>query len=58
MAANSFGTHNDEELYSNPGKFDPFRFARIREGEGEGTKHQFVAASNSYLPFGVGRHAW
>ena len=32
--------------------------ARMREIEGEGTKHQFVNTSNNYVPFGVGRHAW
>ena len=58
VVANLFGTHNDDELYPNPGEFDPFRFARIRDGDGEGTKHQFVATSTSYVPFGIGRHAW
>ena len=58
VVANSFATHRDDAHYPNAGEFDPFRFARIREGDGEGTKHQFVATSTSYVPFGVGRHAW
>jgi cytochrome P450 len=48
----------DEENYTNADKFEPFRFANIRDEEGEGTKHQMVATSPEYLPFGLGRHAW
>ncbi|KAM5543009.1 hypothetical protein V8D89_003393 [Ganoderma adspersum] len=57
VVANSYPMHYDDAHYPNAAAFDPFRFARIREGDGEGTKHQFVATSNSYVPFGVGRHA-
>ena len=58
VVANSYPMHHDDAHYPGAAAFDPFRFARIREGDGEGTKHQFVATSNSYVPFGVGRHAW
>ncbi|TBU58191.1 cytochrome P450 [Dichomitus squalens] len=57
VVANSYPMHHDDEYYPNAGEFDPFRFARMRELEGEGTKHQFVNTSTSYVPFGVGRHA-
>ena len=50
--------HYDDAYYPNADEFEPFRFARLREIEGEGTKHQFVNTSNNYVPFGVGRHAW
>lgn len=51
-------THYDETYYPNPSAFDPFRFSRMREGEGEGTKHQFVNTSTEYISFGHGKHAW
>ena len=38
--------------------FDGFRFARMREAEGEGTKHQYVNTSTEYVSFGHGKHAW
>ncbi|KAJ7672337.1 cytochrome P450, partial [Mycena polygramma] len=37
--------------------FDPFRFARRREVEGEELKHQMVIPDVDYLAFGLGRHA-
>ncbi|KAI0336591.1 cytochrome P450 [Cubamyces sp. BRFM 1775] len=50
-------THNDGAVYDNADQFDPFRFARMREADGEATKHQFVHTSATYMPFGHGRHA-
>ncbi|KAH9897773.1 cytochrome P450 [Cubamyces lactineus] len=49
--------HNDSALYDDADRFDPFRFARMREAEGEATKHQLVHTSVKYMPFGHGRHA-
>ncbi|KAJ7631832.1 cytochrome P450 [Mycena polygramma] len=37
--------------------FDPFRFARRREVDGEELKHQMVIPDVDYLAFGLGRHA-
>ena len=51
-------THTDSDNYTNPDVFDPFRFSGMREGEGEGTKHQYVSTSTEYIPFGHGKHAW
>ena len=50
--------HHDEVNYADPSVFDPFRFSRMREREGEGTKHQFVNTSPEYVAFGHGKHAW
>jgi cytochrome P450 len=50
--------HHDGENYENPDNFDPWRFANIRDEDGEGTKHQLVATSMEFLNFGHGRHAW
>ena len=58
ISAPSNCLHLDDNIYENAAKFDPFRFARMRETEGEGTKHQFVSTSLDYLPFGHGRNAW
>ncbi|RDB20448.1 hypothetical protein Hypma_012416 [Hypsizygus marmoreus] len=58
VAIASFATHRDEVNYSDPDKFDGFRFADMRESETEGfSKHQMVSLSNNYMVFGVGRHA-
>ncbi|KAJ6614631.1 cytochrome P450 [Mycena sp. CBHHK59/15] len=48
---------HDEANYSNPDEFDPFRFSRMREEVGEGTKHQMITPSPDFLVFGIGRHA-
>ncbi|KAI0362950.1 cytochrome P450, partial [Pilatotrama ljubarskyi] len=53
----SYGTHHDQSIYPDPQVFDPFRFSRMREQEGEGVKHQFVNTSTDYIAFGHGRHA-
>ncbi|KAK7044805.1 cytochrome P450 [Favolaschia claudopus] len=49
--------HHNEGNYDNAHIFDPFRFSRMREQEGEGIKHQMVAPSPDFLSFGLGRHA-
>ena len=51
-------THTDAVYYDNPLVFDPWRFSRIREGEGNLTKPMATTASVEYIPFGLGRHAW
>ena len=50
--------HYDEAFYDNAHAFEPFRFAELRELEGEGVKHHFISTATEYLPFGHGRHAW
>ncbi|KAI0368877.1 cytochrome P450 [Pilatotrama ljubarskyi] len=57
VVAAAYPTHHDESVYANPEVFDPFRFARLREEDGEGTRHQFVNTSVEYIPFGHGKHA-
>ena len=59
VAAAAITAHSDDTRYTAPGVFDPFRFARMREGgSGEATKHQLVNTSVDFLTFGHGRHAW
>ncbi|KAI0774403.1 cytochrome P450 [Fomes fomentarius] len=50
-------THYDETNYADASTFDGFRFARMREVEGEGMKHQYVNTSTEYVSFGHGKHA-
>ena len=50
--------HFDEANYKNAQEFDLFRFARMRELDGESSRHQFVSTSTEYIPFGHGKHAW
>ncbi|KAH9929231.1 cytochrome P450 [Fomitopsis serialis] len=57
ISAPSHSLHHDGHFYDNPGVFNPFRFARMRDDDGEGTRHQMVATSTDYVPFGHGRHA-
>ena len=59
IGASALSAHMDEKSYPNPEKFDPFRYSDIRtDSEAESTKHQMVATSTEYLPFGLGKHAW
>ena len=58
LAVATHAMHHDNATYPNADEFDPFRFARMREEDGEGTKHQFVNTSLDYLAFGHGKHAW
>ena len=50
--------HHDDSKYVKADVLDPFRFERMRHGEGEGLKHQFVSTSNEFVSFGLGKHAW
>ncbi|KAI1791098.1 cytochrome P450 [Ganoderma leucocontextum] len=58
VAAAAVTAHSDDTRYTEPGVFDPFRFARLREGgSAEATKHQLVNTSVDFITFGHGRHA-
>lgn len=58
ISATATSIHRDAEYYEDPDVFNPWRFADIRDGDGEGVKHQLVATGSDYIPFGHGRHAW
>ncbi|KAJ8469311.1 hypothetical protein ONZ51_g9081 [Trametes cubensis] len=59
VAAASATAHTDGTRYPAPDTFDPFRFARLREGGVDAaTKHQLVNTSVDFLTFGHGKHAW
>lgn len=58
VSAASRAMHYDSKNYRDADVFSPWRFAELRENEGEGTKHQMVSTSVDYTPFGHGRHAW
>ena len=47
-----------KENYSDPEIFDGFRYSKMRENEGESTKHGMATLTPDYLTFGQGRHAW
>ena len=53
-------THTDERIYKNANEFDGFRFAKLRESEGDTTtsRYQAVSTSSEHLSFGLGRHSW
>jgi cytochrome P450 len=52
--------HTDERIYPNPEEFDGFRFAKLRESEGETlqSRYQTISTSSEHLAFGLGRHTW
>ena len=60
VAIPASATHTDERLYPNPDEFDGFRFAKLRESEGNTatSRYQTVSTSSEHLPFGLGRHTW
>ncbi|KAI5776568.1 cytochrome P450 [Geopyxis carbonaria] len=50
--------HHSPETYGDAaGKFDGFRWARMRETPGQEARHQAVSTDGTYLAFGHGRHA-
>ena len=58
VATGTQATHFSSEYYEDPYAFDPWRFANMRDEDGEGAKHQMVNTSNEYVSFGHGKHAW
>ena len=73
LGAPAVGIHHDERFYPNPEKYEPFRFAKAAKesssnGEREDAQTEKAAqhrklqglatASDTYLAFGYGRHAW
>ncbi|KAF8906748.1 cytochrome P450 [Gymnopilus junonius] len=57
VAVATYSTHMDDQNYDSAREFQGFRFANLRDEDGEGLKHQFVALEQNFLTFGGGRHA-
>jgi len=49
--------HWDPKYYSDPEKFDGYRFLKMREEPGKENVAQFVSTSPNHLGFGHGQHA-
>ncbi|KAK7457143.1 hypothetical protein VKT23_010443 [Stygiomarasmius scandens] len=47
----------DDAIFPQGEEFKPFRFAELRERDGEGFKHQMVTPTSDWVLFGQGRHA-
>ena len=60
VAAPSSAIHVDEEIYSNPHKFDGFRFSGLHDSDGNVARSgdSAVSTSPNHLAFGLGRHVW
>jgi cytochrome P450 len=55
----SVPAHNvqlNDKVYEDPLRFDGFRFFKMRELEGSGTKVGLISSSPDHLSFGLGRH--
>ncbi|KAF8202596.1 cytochrome P450 [Mycena galopus ATCC 62051] len=52
--------HHNPDVYHDPYKFDPFRFAKLRKGDEDNAAHNiqqsFTHLSNEYIVFGLGKH--
>ncbi|PIL30288.1 cytochrome P450 [Ganoderma sinense ZZ0214-1] len=57
LQAATYQQHHDDAYFTDAGTFDPFRFARMRDAEGQGFKHQASTTAPDYLAFGHGKHA-
>ena len=60
VAAVAQAMHCDDALYADAQSFNPWRFVRLREADGEskGARHQMASTSPEYIAFGHGKHAW
>lgn len=47
----------DSAFYENPGKFDPYRFLKLRSTPGNETRAQLISPAAEHLGFGLGSHA-
>ncbi|KAK7457240.1 hypothetical protein VKT23_010540 [Stygiomarasmius scandens] len=57
VAAATWPILRDDKIYPNGAEFKPFRFAEMREEDGESTKHHFTTVNSEWMFFGQGRHA-
>jgi len=48
---------NDPNFYTDPGKFDGYRFLNMSKQPGKAGKSQFVGTSNEHIIFGHGKHS-
>ena len=55
VAASTFSTHWDDEIYPDARTFKPWRF--YHEGDDSG-KDRFTSTGNEFMAFGAGKHAW
>jgi len=48
--------HMNPKIYPNPENFDPFRFSKLSDKEGNDAQYGFTTINKNYLAFGGGRH--
>lgn len=57
VSISAWGIHHDQDIYPNAYAFDPFRFVPLHNGEGIQDTDSLVTPSESYVPFGLGKHS-
>ncbi|KAF9254469.1 cytochrome P450, partial [Marasmius fiardii PR-910] len=53
----AYWLHQQENVYPDPGTFNPTRFSDLRSQEGESVRHQLVTPTPDWVIFGSGKHA-
>lgn len=51
----SHAIHRDPHVYEDPDVFDPYRYTKLQDKQGDGSRHQLVAVSPESLMFGIGK---
>lgn len=58
VVAPTHATHYNDEFLPDAKMFNPWRFSDMRKEFGESKNYRLVNPSNTYIPFGLGKHAW
>ncbi|KAI6100624.1 cytochrome P450 [Pisolithus sp. B1] len=57
LSVASHAIHHDPRVYDDPDVFDPYRYTKFQEKQGDGSRYQLATVSSEWLMFGVGKTA-